>query len=56
MNKDYNITFSDNVYIPDEVKTEIKISNYTLYINKRFNWFQKKMLKFCFGFDSIYDL
>lgn len=23
---------------------------YVLFVNRRFNWFQKKMIKWCFGF------
>ena len=31
--------------------SKVKIGNCTIYINKHFNWFQKKMIKWCFGFE-----
>ena len=35
------------IVIRDDYKLEIKI-------DKHFNWFQKKMIKWCFGFD-VFD-
>ena len=35
------------IVIGDDYKLEIKI-------DKHFNWFQKKMIKWCFGFD-VFD-
>ena len=30
------------------------IAELTVIVNKHFNWFQKKMIKWCFGFD-VFD-
>lgn len=29
----------------------ISVSNVHIHVNKKFNWFQKKMIKWCFGFE-----
>ena len=34
--------------------SKIVIAEFTVILNKHFNWFQKKMIKWCFGFD-VYD-
>lgn len=33
------------------VKSKIIIGNLTIFNTKKFNWFQKKMIKLCFGFE-----
>lgn len=46
-----------NIYDNTErPKTEMKIGSITIYNTKFFNKFQKKMLKWCFGFDEINDI
>lgn len=44
----------DEIMIP-LIKNGSKIiigenSNLTIYVDHHFNWFQKKLIKFCFGF------
>ena len=34
-----------------ENKSYFVIGNITIYLPKKFNWFQKKMIKWCFGID-----
>lgn len=46
-------TIDDNI---KKSKTEMKIGNITIYNTKSFNKFQKKMIKWCFGFDEINDI
>lgn len=45
-----------NIYIKlvDEVQSTIKIDYIYIYLNKRFNWLQKKMISALFGFE-IFD-
>lgn len=43
-------------FVSDTPGTEMKIGNIVIYIKKHFNKFQKKMLKWCFGFDEINDI
>lgn len=38
------------LYIPEK-HTELKFGEITFYLEKRFNRFQKYMLKLCFGFE-----
>lgn len=44
-----------SMYQPPDYKTEITIGEencmVVYYLTKHFNWFQKKMMKFCFGWD-----
>ena len=46
------------IKLPDPPISEICIGKYedghyswTIGVNQKFNWFQKKMIKWCFGFD-----
>ena len=45
----------ENIKIGNGIKilngSEIKIGTFTLYSDKHFNWFQKKMLNWFFGFE-----
>ncbi len=34
-----------------ENKSYFSIGNITIYLPKKFNWFQKKMIKWCFGLE-----
>lgn len=45
-----------NIYIKfvDEVQSTIKIDYIYIYLNKKFNWLQKKMISALFGFE-IFD-
>ena len=45
-----------NIYIRliDEVQSTIKIDYIYIYLNKKFNWLQKKMISALFGFE-IFD-
>ena len=41
---------TEKIYVPPK-KTELKFGETTVYLEKRFNRFQKYMLKLCFGFE-----
>ena len=45
-----------NIYIKlvDEVQSTIKIDYIYIYLNKKFNWLQKKMISALFGFE-VFD-
>ena len=45
-----------NIYIKlvDEVQSTIKIDYIYIYLNKKFNWLQKKMISALFGF-KVFD-
>ena len=45
-----------NIYIKlvDEVQSTIKIDYIYIYLNKKFNWLQKKMISSLFGFE-VFD-
>ena len=45
-----------NIYIKlvDEVQSTIKIDYIYIYLNKKFNWLQKKMISALFGF-GVFD-
>jgi hypothetical protein len=50
--------FAAEIKRPDPPISEICIGkcengyySLTIGVNKKFNWFQKKMIKWCFGFD-----
>lgn len=36
-----------------KMKSKIVIGNFIITVNKRFNRFQKLMLRFCFGFEVV---
>ena len=44
--------FTTDIYkIKNGSKIKIgKTRSFTIYVDHRFNWFQKKMIKWCFGF------
>ena len=42
--------YTDKICIPQK-HTELKFGEITVYLDKRFNRFQKYMLKLCFGFE-----
>lgn len=45
-----------NIYIRlvDEVQSTVKIDYIYVYLNKKFNWLQKKMISALFGFE-VFD-
>lgn len=45
-----------NIYIKlvDEVQSTVKIDYIYVYLNKKFNWLQKKMVSALFGFE-VFD-
>lgn len=53
MNKD---GFYTDTIVEPQYNSEMKIGNITIYNTKTFNRFQKKMWKWCFGFDEINDI
>lgn len=53
---DFVINESKIMTFDNKPKTEMKIGNITIYNTKSFAKFQKKMIKWCFGFDEINDI
>lgn len=47
MNEYYAITIISN----KKPISIISVGNVHIYVDKKFNWFQKKMIKWCFGFE-----
>ena len=42
--------YTEKIYVPPK-HTELKFGEITVYLDRRFNRFQKYMLKLCFGFE-----
>ena len=46
---------SNDIYISGfakDYKSKLVVGNVTMYCTKKFNWFQRKMLKIFFGFEA----
>lgn len=58
-NKDMENIISGEIVSIHKIKSDSRIVTWSSYsleikVDKHFNWFQKKMIKWCFGFD-VFD-